>query len=422
MVSRVLEEIDNMREEIIAFCQKLIRFDTTEREEKAQMFIADCLNKMGFIVDIFEPDNDRLKNYWDYGAGNDYRGKPNVVGTQTGGGIGRSLILNAHIDTVSVEPSHVWKHDPFGGEVENNKIYGRGAADDKGNLAAAFMAVNALKKAGISPAGELIIESVVGEETDGNGTLSCCDRGYSADGAIVLDSIEPLDSIAVAQVGVAYFRLKVRGQSAHLCSKFTPKEGVNAIDKMRIFLNHLEKLQHERMKHHDSLYYPKVPIIGVTYVSGGGIHSRSTFPEECTAEVEYDYFFSELEGSENDLIIRNRIEKWVRELESEDDWLKTNPSSIEWVANIMPTTIDREHPIVRSLAQSIYRIAEVPKIVSIATSTDARHFEHVARIPVVSWSCGGENAHGIDECISIDDLMKGTKIIALTILGWCGAV
>jgi acetylornithine deacetylase len=421
MLDRLFNHIDKQREEIVDFLKQLFSFDTSVNEGEAQLFISEYLYKQDLELDIFEPDNDRMKNYPDFGPGNDYEGKPNVVGILRGTGDGRSLILNAHIDTVSAEPVSSWKHDPFGGEIVGNSIYGRGAADDKGNLTAAVMAVKAVRETGISLGGDVILESVVGEETDGNGTLACCDRGYRADAAIVVDSVDAITRIIVAQAGVAYFRLKVTGRSAHLCQKYTREEGISAIDKIRLILDGLDSFQKERESLEDPDYYPKKPILGVTMISGGGVNSRSTFPEECLIEVEFDYFYSELDGRKNDQFIRKMIEDRIREIEKKDDWLRAHPSSIEWVAGILPTRIAREHPIVSTLAGSINRVAGKPELVPLATSTDARHFEHVAHTPVVSWGCGGSNAHGIDESLEIEDLINGTKILAAAITEWCGS-
>jgi acetylornithine deacetylase len=416
----VVHEIGCRRDEIVRVCRDLVRFDTTAHEEAAQRYVERLLREVGMETDVFEPDNERMKVYADYGPGNDYRGKPNVVGMLRGRGDGRSLILNAHVDTVSAEPLSGWKTNPFAAELRDNRIYGRGTADDKGGLAAMLMAARILREMGIILRGDLTLESVVGEETDGNGTLSCCDRGYRSDAAIVVDSIDPIDRIVVAQAGVTYYRLKVTGRSAHLCHKFTPLEGVSAIDKMLVFLRDLEVLQKERSSYRDPQYWPKVPIVGVTSIQGGGAHNRSSFPQECSIEVEYDYFASELGGAKDDLSIRRAIQKRIRGVERTDEWLSSHPSSIEWLAGILPTTIEREHPLVRSLGASIERVVGTPELVPIATSTDARHFEHVAGTPVVSWSCGGNNAHGVDESIGVEDLINGTKILALTILDWCG--
>jgi acetylornithine deacetylase len=420
MREKVIGSIEQRRDEIVRVCQDLVQFDTTEYEEEAQKYVERFLREIGMETVSFEPDNERMKRYADYGPGNDYSGKPNVVGIARGSDGGRSLILNGHIDTVSAEPLSAWTYHPFGGEIYDNRIYGRGTADDKGDLTVLLMAVKVLRDLHIGLKGDLIVESVVGEETDGNGTLSCCDRGYRADAAIVVDSIDPIDCIVVAQAGVTYFRLKIDGQSAHLCHKFTSLAGVSAIDKMRLVLNDLEEFQKQRALYRDPQYYPKVPIIGVTQIDGGGAHSRSSFPQECFIEVEYDYFASEIGDEKNDLPIRSTIEKRIRDLESSDEWLRDHPSTLEWLASILPTTIGRDHPIVRSLGASIQHVYGKPKLIPMATSTDARHFEHVAETPVVSWSCGGSKAHGIDESININDLINGTKIVALTIMDWCG--
>ena len=90
-----------------------------------------------------------------------YRDRPNVVGTFRGTGGGRSLILNGHIDTVTIEPTHEWTRDPFGAEIDNGLMYGRGTSDMKGGLMAAMLAMTYMKEAGASLRGDVILQSVV---------------------------------------------------------------------------------------------------------------------------------------------------------------------------------------------------------------------------------------------------------------------
>ncbi|MEE9570817.1 MAG: M20/M25/M40 family metallo-hydrolase, partial [Gammaproteobacteria bacterium] len=138
-----------------------------------------------------------------------YRGRPNVVGVVRGTGGGRSLILNGHIDTVTVEPANEWRRDPFGGVIEDGRMYGRGTTDMKGGLMAGVMALTFLHRAGVRLAGDVILQSVVNEEHAGNGTLDLVRQGWQADAAVVLDGTD--NRIAVSHPGGLYWQVTIPG-------------------------------------------------------------------------------------------------------------------------------------------------------------------------------------------------------------------
>ena len=116
-----------------------------------------------------------------------YTDRPNVTGVVRGTGGGRSLILNGHIDTVTIEPAKEWTRDPFGAEIVDGAMYGRGTSDMKGGVMAALMALTYLAETGKRPRGDVIFQCVVNEEHAGNGTLDLVVRGQRADAAIVLE-------------------------------------------------------------------------------------------------------------------------------------------------------------------------------------------------------------------------------------------
>ena len=138
-----------------------------------------------------------------------YRDRPNVVGTFRGSGGGRSLILNGHIDTVTIEPIGEWTRDPFGAEIEDGLMYGRGTSDMKGGLMAAISAMTYLIESGAVLRGDVILQSVVNEEHAGNGTLDLVRRGYRADAAIVLEPTN--NAICVSHPGGLYWQVTVPG-------------------------------------------------------------------------------------------------------------------------------------------------------------------------------------------------------------------
>ncbi len=143
----VLDIIKRSESEARRFLQKMISFDSQiieqgvkGKEGNIQRWLAKELKTMGCQVDIFEPDNKKLKKYSDFNPGHDYTDQPNVVGILKGKEKGRSLILNGHVDTVSPGDITTWKHNPWSGIIEKGKIFGRGVCDMKAGVAAMIMA------------------------------------------------------------------------------------------------------------------------------------------------------------------------------------------------------------------------------------------------------------------------------------------
>jgi len=420
---KLLHTIDKQKDDMVELLQRLIRFNTEAieygvggNEGEAQKYIAKYLQDLGLKVDCFEPNNKKLKKYLDFVPGHDYKNRPNVVGVFSGKGKGRSLILNGHIDTVPAGSPELWKYPPYKGVVEKGKVYGRGASDMKGGLAVMLTLVDILVKSDIQLKNDLILESVVDEEGDGNGTLACCDRGYRADGAIVLDG--PL-KIETAHPGCAILRLEVRGKAGHCCRKFTKLGGVNAIDKMRILLNELEKFELERIARlKDTDYFPKVPVVSVGRIWGGD--NASTVPESCTAEIVFDYFASEADKQGYCTDFCRKVEERIRNLENCDPWLKNHPSRLKWLAATMPAKIEQDHLLVKKLQQTARKVSRELEVVASDASSDARHFLKVGT-PMVLMGAGEPScSHAINEYVPINNLLSLAKILALFIVDWCG--
>ncbi|MGI6132465.1 MAG: M20/M25/M40 family metallo-hydrolase, partial [Bacillota bacterium] len=143
-------------------------------EKEAQLFLGEYLkDRLGAEVKVWEPSAEALKEYADgpgYYPDRSFEGRPNVSARVKGSGGGRSLLLFGHMDVV--EPAGNWSVGPFDGEIKGGRLYGRGASDMKGGLAAQVAAVEYLKKAGIQLKGDVLIGSVVEEESGGMGTLA----------------------------------------------------------------------------------------------------------------------------------------------------------------------------------------------------------------------------------------------------------
>ncbi|RMF92137.1 MAG: M20/M25/M40 family metallo-hydrolase, partial [Nitrospinota bacterium] len=170
--------IEAQQEELLALVKQLIAFPTESPPARnttaAQSFIARYLQELGFTVD-----------QWEVAAGD-----PNVVGVLRGSDPDRyaSLLINTHIDVAQVGDAQGWRYPPFEPVISAGRLYGRGASDMKGGLGAALFAIAILRRLGVSLRGDLLFESVVGEEMGEAGTKACVERGYRADFAICADT------------------------------------------------------------------------------------------------------------------------------------------------------------------------------------------------------------------------------------------
>ncbi|AOM83620.1 N-formyl-4-amino-5-aminomethyl-2-methylpyrimidine deformylase [Salisediminibacterium beveridgei] len=177
-LEQVLKDIDAKKEDMITLAKKLISYETpappARNTADAQAFVQDYLNDCAFTTEK-----------WDV-----YPNDPNVVGTKKGHDSShfQSLIINGHMDVAEVRPDENWETDPFDPIVKENRLMGRGAADMKGGLAASLFVLRLFHEQGIELSGDVIFQSVIGEEVGEAGTLQCCRRGYTADFALVVDT------------------------------------------------------------------------------------------------------------------------------------------------------------------------------------------------------------------------------------------
>ncbi len=201
-------------------------------------------------------------------------GRVNTVGVLKGSGGGKSLLLNAHLDTVGVEGMSI---DPFGGELRDGRVYGRGAQDMKGSLAAMLAAVKAIVDAGITLRGDLLITGVADEEHSSIGTEALV-KEFKADGAIVT---EPTDMhLCRAHRGFIWFEVETIGRAAH-GSRY--KEGIDANMRMGRFLAELEKLEQELL-HREPHELAGPPSLHAAMIQGGTEISK--YAAHCKLTIE----------------------------------------------------------------------------------------------------------------------------------------
>src|SRR5918997_5296702 len=343
-----------------------------------------------------------------------YDNRPNVAGIRRGRGGGRSILLNAHTDTVDPGDPAAWTHDPLSGAVEGDLLYGRGSCDMKGGLVTYLTAIEVLSDLGVDLRGDVTVAATVGEESGGLGALSTVLRGYRADAALITEPTRL--ALVPAQGGSLVFRLKIPGRSAHAAVR---DEGVSALEKFVPIFENLRELERER---NATLSHPlyddlenKVPI-NVGVVEAG--NWASTVPESLVAEGRVGLIPGEKVDAFKDLVAQ-RIENVARR----DSWLPGHPPELRGFGGpFAPAEGEPGAPICEALKRAHERVTgEKPPVEGVTYGADMRLFIHFGGMPCIMYGAGDVRlAHAPDEHVSVTDLLTATSTIACLLAGWCG--
>jgi acetylornithine deacetylase len=425
-ITKISDTIDNLERHIVTFIQELVRTPSLPGEEKAvQDIIASKMQELNLVVDTIPIDKEILEQHSAFSDdGFPYENRLNLVGKwkglpnkdDTSLSDSHSLILNGHMDVVSPGRREMWSDSPWSGKVENGRIFGRGSADMKSGFSSALFAVEVLKSLNYAPAKDLFIQSVVGEETGGCGTLMNIIKGYKADAAIIM---EPTGlKILPLQSGALSFRIRIKGKSVHACMK---NRGINPIDKFYLVLQAINKLEKQRhLKYSNPLFQDPMNVAPISVGTLSCGDWPSSVPDELTAEGRFG-IFPEESIDDAKIVFTNTIKVAAMK----DDWLKDQLPEVEWFEGQFEsgeTSIDE--PIINTLSACHGLIHKQEVEFEAATyGSDLRLFTNYAGIPAVLYGPGHVlDAHTVNESISIQEVMEATKILALTIVHWCGNV
>jgi len=214
---RIVASVNDGFAEQIEFTKTLVRFPSLRgAEHTIQDFVFRALRDFGLTMERFAMDRDAIARHPGGSKFSEHHSDaPIVVGIhRPEQETGRSLILQAHVDVVPTGDPALWSHPPFEPVIEGDWMFGRGAGDMKAGHAANLFALKALRRIGLQPAATVYVQSVVEEESTGNGALMTHLRGYRADAALIP---EPEDEKLVrANVGVLWFQIKVQGHAVHV--------------------------------------------------------------------------------------------------------------------------------------------------------------------------------------------------------------
>ena len=431
----LLRIINEKRDEYVKFLQELVRIPSvmvTDGERTAQEFISKKMQSVGCSVDMWETDWNELKNAKSKTTGQslyvpvetwmtNYKGlkdRPNVVGVHRGKGDGRSLLLNGHVDVVPPGAVAKWKHGPWSGDIEDGLLYGRGAVDMKAGLAAMILAVDCVQSAGLRLKGDVILESVVDEETGGNGTLACMLRGYKADAGVFTEPTEM--EIAVADSGAQFFRISVPGKMVHIGYK---NEGVNAIEKAAKIIAALNDWEsHRTTEGHRKYpeyrrYVTPFPLVCGAISAGAEMVIPECPAELCVVEGAYQSMPDEAIADVN-----KDIENFISKTASTDPWMSEHPPKVEFIGlTYEGARVEANHPIVNALSHAFAETLNTsPTISAFPTGCDMRLYTNHGDTPSVIFGPGsGRKAHFIDEYVPVDQYIDAIKVLAFLIPNWC---
>lgn len=399
------------------FLQELVRIPSPiGQEEIVQRVVAGRMADLGLKVDSFDIDPQLLAGLPGFNSSpRQYRGRPNVVGVLKGTGGGRSLILNAHADTAPIENVSAWTKDPYGAVIEDGKLYGRGAWDDKAGIVETILVAEAFRRSGVRLRGDLIVKSVVEDETSGNGTLACIARGYTADAAIVVDGTWP-ERYIVSHLGQLWFRVRMRGRPAHAAVP-----GNNPVDAIGLVVSSLRAYVKSKNEGRDTWWgdADRPAFMNFGRVEAGAW--PGAIPSFCTIDGSMGF-----QPPDTPDTIQSELQSVVDALASRSDWPLDRPATVEFAGLAVPPLRGHsDNDIARALGETIARV-HGGRLVEhvIAGYCDLRHYtdgQCGRAIPACLYGPGGGRfAHAEDEFFVIDHLGLVARNLASTALQWCG--
>lgn len=415
-ITDLMNQVDSRQDELIEILTTLIRYETpappARNTKEAQDYVAKFLTQHNFTIDTWEL----------------YPNDPIVVGTKKGthSQTHQSLIINGHMDVAEIQADEKWLTSPFEPVVTKDSVIGRGAADMKGGLAGSLFAIQLLQEAGIELKGDLIFESVIGEEVGEAGTLQCCEKGYSADFAVIVDTS---DLHIQGQGGVITGWITIKNPNtfhdATRRNMIHAGGGLNqasAIEKMMKLIAALQELErHWAITKTYEGYPPGTNTINPAVIEGG--RHAAFIADECRLWITVHYYPNETHEE-----VIKEIEEHLLQTAKADIWLRDHLPTFKWGGTsmiedrgeIFPSLeVDPNHPAVKTLQKSHEISTKEKAILDVSpTVTDGGWFGD-ANIPAAIYGPGDlANAHSVNEEVKISQLIAFTKTMISFIYEW----
>jgi acetylornithine deacetylase len=421
----ICDYVDQHRDRLAALIAGLVRIPSENTppvgaEGRCQEHLAAALRTIGWEATLYEPPSvPGVVEHPLYWPGRDYRGRPNLAARRKGAGGGRSLVLSGHIDTVP-RGTQDWTRDPFGGEIDGNRLYGRGSNDMKAGVATNLFAAEAIEELGLELAGDLIFETVVDEEFGGvNGTLAGRLAGYNGDAAVI--SEPSFLRICPAQRGGRTAHITFSTNAGGVLTEGAPPAGV--VDQLAHFLAGVKTFAAERRAaapaHELYRACPDPVPVSITriFTAPWGMNEPTTVPDTCRVEM----FWQAMPG-ETQAEIDRHFERWFDALLANAPELYRVRPKVEFPIRLLPgSAIAESEPLVTQLGDAAREaLGSAPMVAGIEGPCDMYVF-HEFGIPAVLWGARGGNTHAADEYVELDSVAAAAKALLLFICRLCGA-
>lgn len=415
MLNRILATIESEKEELLAFAAELIRFQTPDppahNTKEIQAWLAARMQEIGMKTASYDL----------------YPDEPLLVGVSEPFGAKRTLTFNGHIDVAQVNPDESWDTPPFQPHLREGFLYGRGAADMKAGIAAAFWAIKTVLQAGAPLYHNVMLQVVSGEEAGEHGTKMLLEKGHRGDFAIIP---EPTDLRICGQGGVVTMWVTIKSQKtyhdgvrARMIHAGGGIDGASAIEKMVKIISGMQELERSWAV---TKSFPGMPFGSNTInpaVIKGGRHPAFV-ADECA--LWYTVHFLPNETLEN---VKTEVLDYLRRIAEADPWLCHNPPEVIFGGTSMfrdrgeifpASSVDVHHPSVEMLLRTFGQVlGRAPEVVIWPCVSDAGWFAE-AGVPVVICGPGAlEDAHTVNEKISTDQVIEAAKLYAASILAFC---
>jgi succinyl-diaminopimelate desuccinylase len=410
---KLLKIIEVRREEMVELARALIRFPTINPPGDAYQpcteFIGRRLSDRGFAVNYVRAA----------GTPGDSERHPriNVIARRQGNAAGPSVHFNSHIDVVQTGAG--WTVDPFAAVIRDGKIYGRGACDMKGGLAASIIAVEALIDSGMELPGALEISGTVDEESGGYGGVHyLAQRGWFSpprvDHVIIPEPLN-VDRVCIGHRGVWWAEIETHGRMAHGSMPFL---GDCAVRHMNAFIDRLERDLYPKLAARRT-DMPVVPsgarhsTMNINSIHGGQAET-SGFPAPCVPDSCRMVIDRRLLIEENMDSVKGEVRALLERLVAEREGFGYE---LRDIFEVQPTMADRNGPVARSTAAAIKRVmGREAEFVCSPGTYDQKHIDRIGKLrDCIAYGPGIlDLAHQPDEYVLIDDMVNSAKVMALS--------
>ncbi len=415
IIGKVLQQVSEITPEMVAFLQEITRIPTVNPPGECYADFAEVCQRAyenaGYRVERIVADE-----HPDHSA---QHPRVNLLARRDGSHGGPCVHFNGHLDVVPVGEG--WTKEPFGGEIADGRLYGRGTTDMKAGIAASLFAIEAIRRAGIALPGAVEQSATVDEESGGfAGVAYLAQRGYlrpDRQQHVIITEPHGPDRVCLGHRGVWWFDVVVHGHIAHGSMPFN---GINAVDRMAAFLTAVNERLRPKLKDRITSM-PVAPgearfaTLNVNSISAGQpLDQRQTpcVPDRCTAVFDRRFL------PEEDL---NEVKREFAALLQELGF----PHEMRDRMTVYPTFTPHDSPVSTAVAGAISEVCGKPAEFMASPGTyDQKHFVRIGKIDdCISYGPGTlEMAHQPDEYVSLEDLEASAKVMALATLKLMGVV